>query len=201
MSSNVPRPWRTSVTQTASPMKVLSAQSPFASQSVSFLSSLSYSGPGLIMLYPADVTCPFTPFFTLPPPCCLATYLLDCGRGIRLRRHVSQSFVLLKDRCIIDMLPSARDPRGFAVKMKTREGNMDWVFNNTPIFFLVRWIASSEPQIKEETDMRSPNREIPLSFPISSTRKSAIPKLTFPVPKIRPCSGTTLATTPSQSIR
>jgi len=31
---------------------------------------------------------------------------------------------------------TARDPRGFSVKLKTREGNMDWVFNNTPIFFL-----------------------------------------------------------------
>lgn len=31
---------------------------------------------------------------------------------------------------------TARDPRGFSVKMKTVEGNMDWVFNNTPIFFL-----------------------------------------------------------------
>jgi len=31
---------------------------------------------------------------------------------------------------------SARDPRGFALKFYTEEGNWDWVFNNTPIFFL-----------------------------------------------------------------
>jgi len=31
---------------------------------------------------------------------------------------------------------TARDPRGFSVKMKTNEGNMDWVFNNTPVFFI-----------------------------------------------------------------
>jgi catalase len=31
---------------------------------------------------------------------------------------------------------SARDPRGFAIKFYTEEGNHDWVFNNTPIFFL-----------------------------------------------------------------
>jgi len=31
---------------------------------------------------------------------------------------------------------TARDPRGFSVKLKTKEGNMDWVFNNTPVFFL-----------------------------------------------------------------
>lgn len=31
---------------------------------------------------------------------------------------------------------TARDPRGFSVKIKTQEGNWDWVFNNTPVFFL-----------------------------------------------------------------
>lgn len=31
---------------------------------------------------------------------------------------------------------TARDPRGFSVKLRTEEGNYDWVFNNTPIFFL-----------------------------------------------------------------
>ncbi|EKM53322.1 uncharacterized protein PHACADRAFT_259598 [Phanerochaete carnosa HHB-10118-sp] len=31
---------------------------------------------------------------------------------------------------------SARDPRGFAIKLKTEHGNLDWVFNNTPIFFI-----------------------------------------------------------------
>ncbi|KAH6610306.1 hypothetical protein Trco_000326 [Trichoderma cornu-damae] len=31
---------------------------------------------------------------------------------------------------------SARDPRGFAIKFYTEEGNWDWVYNNTPIFFL-----------------------------------------------------------------
>ncbi|KAJ9645744.1 hypothetical protein H2201_003673 [Coniosporium apollinis] len=30
----------------------------------------------------------------------------------------------------------ARDPRGFAVKFRTDEGNWDMVFNNTPVFFL-----------------------------------------------------------------
>lgn len=30
----------------------------------------------------------------------------------------------------------ARDPRGFSIKLRTEHGNMDWVFNNTPIFFL-----------------------------------------------------------------
>ncbi|KAJ8132315.1 hypothetical protein O1611_g1310 [Lasiodiplodia mahajangana] len=31
---------------------------------------------------------------------------------------------------------TARDPRGFAIKFYTQDGNWDWVFNNTPIFFL-----------------------------------------------------------------
>lgn len=30
----------------------------------------------------------------------------------------------------------ARDPRGFAVKFRTEDGNMDFVANNTPVFFL-----------------------------------------------------------------
>jgi catalase len=31
---------------------------------------------------------------------------------------------------------SARDPRGVSIKFYTKEGNWDWVFNNTPIFFI-----------------------------------------------------------------
>lgn len=31
---------------------------------------------------------------------------------------------------------TARDPRGFAIKFYTQEGNWDWVYNNTPVFFL-----------------------------------------------------------------
>ncbi|PWN53895.1 catalase [Violaceomyces palustris] len=31
---------------------------------------------------------------------------------------------------------TARDPRGFSIKLRTEEGNLDWVFNNTPVFFL-----------------------------------------------------------------
>ncbi|KAH3902149.1 catalase A SCDLUD_001962 [Saccharomycodes ludwigii] len=31
---------------------------------------------------------------------------------------------------------TARDPRGFAIKFYTKEGNLDWVYNNTPVFFI-----------------------------------------------------------------
>ena len=31
---------------------------------------------------------------------------------------------------------TARDPRGFSIKFYTDEGNWDWVYNNTPVFFL-----------------------------------------------------------------
>ena len=31
---------------------------------------------------------------------------------------------------------TARDPRGFAIKIRTEEGNLDWVFNATPVFFI-----------------------------------------------------------------
>ncbi|KAL9527289.1 Catalase [Sphaerulina musiva] len=31
---------------------------------------------------------------------------------------------------------TARDPRGFSIKFRTKEGILDWVFNNTPVFFI-----------------------------------------------------------------
>jgi catalase len=31
---------------------------------------------------------------------------------------------------------TARDPRGFALKIRSEQGNLDWVFNNTPVFFI-----------------------------------------------------------------
>lgn len=31
---------------------------------------------------------------------------------------------------------TARDPRGFSIKIRTEEGNWDWVFNDTPVFFI-----------------------------------------------------------------
>ncbi|KAK5960613.1 catalase T PWA37_002040 [Arxiozyma heterogenica] len=31
---------------------------------------------------------------------------------------------------------TVRDPRGFSTKFYTKEGNLDWVYNNTPIFFI-----------------------------------------------------------------
>ncbi|KAA8915141.1 hypothetical protein TRICI_002710 [Trichomonascus ciferrii] len=31
---------------------------------------------------------------------------------------------------------AARDPRGFAIKFYTKQGVIDWVFNNTPVFFI-----------------------------------------------------------------
>ncbi|TFK92470.1 catalase [Polyporus arcularius HHB13444] len=31
---------------------------------------------------------------------------------------------------------SARGPRGMGIKIKTEEGNLDWVFNHTPVFFI-----------------------------------------------------------------
>lgn len=31
---------------------------------------------------------------------------------------------------------AARDSRGFSIKLKTQQGNMDWVFLNSPVFFI-----------------------------------------------------------------
>lgn len=61
---------------------------------------------------------------------------------------------------------SARDPRGFAIKFYTEEGNYDWVFNNTPIFFLV-----SCPASWIQKDMAVANESIkrdPTKFPSTS---------------------------------
>ena len=46
---------------------------------------------------------------------------------------------------------SARDPRGFAVKFYTEEGNWDLVGNNTPIFFIRDTILVSQSPLQNET--------------------------------------------------
>lgn len=65
----------------------------------------------------------------------------------------------------------ARDPRGFSVKFRTEDGNMDLVANNTPVFFL-RDPAKVRVQllrIRPHDDINSR-----LSFLISSTPKKEI---------------------------
>ena len=42
---------------------------------------------------------------------------------------------------------TARDPRGFAVKFYTEEGNWDLVGNNTPIFF-IRLLLQLIPKLR-----------------------------------------------------
>jgi catalase len=69
---------------------------------------------------------------------------------------------------------AARDPRGFATKFYTDEGVVDWVYNNTPIFFI-----------------RNPSK-----FP--STLKSVTRK---PISRMPPCSGTTCRRTRRPPIR
>lgn len=80
---------------------------------------------------------------------------------------------------------SARDPRGFSIKFYTEEGNWDWVFNNTPIFFLrdpskFPIVGSSDHFWTEEVTV--------LILSSSFTPKNAIRK---PISRMRPCSGTT----------
>ena len=55
---------------------------------------------------------------------------------------------------------AARDPRGFAVKFYTEEGNYDMTGNNTPVFFIrdpLKFPTSSIPK----SDTRSPTSRIP----------------------------------------
>lgn len=37
----------------------------------------------------------------------------------------------------------ARDPRGFAIKMRTKQGILDWVFNNTPVYVTCAMVLTS----------------------------------------------------------
>lgn len=41
----------------------------------------------------------------------------------------------------------ARDPRGFACKIRTKSGTLDWVFNNTPIFFIRVRLRVARPSL------------------------------------------------------
>ena len=63
---------------------------------------------------------------------------------------------------------TARDPRGFAVKFYTEEGNWDLVGNNTPIFFIrsvstaVNCVTTTLPGIQFSSRVLStPRRETP----------------------------------------
>ncbi|KAF7356678.1 Catalase domain-containing protein [Mycena venus] len=51
-----------------------------------------------------------------------------------------------------------RDPRGFAIKMRTSQGIWDWVFNNTPVFFLrdPTKFPPFHPQRDPQTNLRNP---------------------------------------------
>ncbi|GAB7358125.1 hypothetical protein MBLNU230_g0284t1 [Neophaeotheca triangularis] len=53
----------------------------------------------------------------------------------------------------------ARDPRGFSIKFRTKQGILDWVFNNTPVFF-IRDPAKFPPFIHtQKTDPQTNERD------------------------------------------
>ncbi|KAF7317988.1 Catalase domain-containing protein [Mycena kentingensis (nom. inval.)] len=56
-----------------------------------------------------------------------------------------------------------RDPRGFAIKLRTSAGIWDWVFNNTPIFFLrdpTKFPLFIHSQKRDpQTNLRSPTNQ------------------------------------------
>jgi catalase len=68
---------------------------------------------------------------------------------------------------------TARDPRGFAIKIRTEEGNWDWVFNNTPVFF-IRYIIVG-PMICSGSSLAIGTRRSSLT---SFTPRRGIPKPT-----------------------
>lgn len=85
---------------------------------------------------------------------------------------------------------TVRDPRGFAVKFYTDEGNWDLTGNNTPIFFIRDALLVSEPH--DSPFNRQVRHPLPgtlydvcplpclsvRSSPPSSTRRSATPRRT-----------------------
>ncbi|KAJ7066681.1 catalase [Mycena amicta] len=56
-----------------------------------------------------------------------------------------------------------RDPRGFAIKLRTKDGIWDWVFNNTPVFFLrdpTKFPLFIHSQKRSpDTNLRSPDNQ------------------------------------------
>jgi catalase len=78
---------------------------------------------------------------------------------------------------------SARDPRGFAIKFYTEEGNWDMVGNDTP----VRQLCNRTDLFVLTNVPRSSSSETPCYSQPSSTPRSATPR---PMPRIRRYSGT-----------
>jgi catalase len=55
-----------------------------------------------------------------------------CSPGIKVGATVRFSTVAGES----GSADTARDLRGFSIKLRTEDGNWDWVFCNTPVFFL-----------------------------------------------------------------
>jgi len=66
----------------------------------------------------------------------------------------------------------ARDVRGFAVKIYTKEGNWDLVGNNIPVFFIQDAIKFPDliHSVKPEPDRGSPRRSRPMTISGTSSR-------------------------------
>lgn len=85
---------------------------------------------------------------------------------------------------------TARDPRGFSVKLRTDEGNLDWVFNNTPVFF-IRDPAKFPPFIHTQkrdpqTHLKDPDAFWVRSISLSKASKlKPFPSIGLPVSKPR----------------
>jgi catalase len=73
---------------------------------------------------------------------------------------------------------TARDPRGFAIKLRTEEGNLDWVFNNTPVFFIrdpAKFPHFIHTQKRDpQTHLKDPDMFWVCLFPMFSSTKSSL---------------------------
>lgn len=74
-----------------------------------------------------------------PKKCSVFEISLFACRGVLRRRRRLFLFLFLRENQVggeSGSADTARDPRGFAVKFYSEEGNWDMVGNNTPIFFI-----------------------------------------------------------------
>ena len=108
---------------------------------------------------------PINWFFAKPP-------LHQSANALNTKKHLSYNVA----HKLLKTLPRTRDPRGFAVKFYTEEGNWDIVGNNTPIFFIryiciwillihFLWIQVAFPHLGSKWLQNKSNHRDPILFP------------------------------------
>ena len=83
---------------------------------------------------------------------------------------------------------TARDPRGFALKFYTEEGNWDMVGNNTPVFFVRDPLKFSDfihSQKRDPATGLRPTHDVGFLEPVARSRCTRSPRC-FPTAALPP---------------